>query len=140
MSLEQVEQLAVAGIINGRPSMRCWVSASASFSASPAISTTPSHLGLHSRSVCDLRSSDRGPSLLAADGRGRAHRRDHSRRRDRALGKPPLAQASGPPSLLTIFISSLGLTIAGINLISTLIWTVFSRSIDLVPVRPVAFR
>jgi branched-chain amino acid transport system permease protein len=47
----------------------------------------------------------------------------------------PLARASGPLSLLTIFISSLGLTIAGVNLM-TLAWTAFSRTIDLVPVRP----
>ena len=47
----------------------------------------------------------------------------------------PLAHASGPLSLLTIFISSLGLTIAGVNLI-TLAWTAFSRTIDLVPVTP----
>jgi branched-chain amino acid transport system permease protein len=47
----------------------------------------------------------------------------------------PLARASGALSLLTIFISSLGLTIAGINLI-TLAWTAFSRSIELVPLRP----
>jgi branched-chain amino acid transport system permease protein len=47
----------------------------------------------------------------------------------------PLAQASGPLSLLTIFISSLGLTIAGVNLI-TLAWTAFSRTIDLLPTRP----
>jgi branched-chain amino acid transport system permease protein len=47
----------------------------------------------------------------------------------------PLAHASGPLSLLTIFISSLGLTIAGVNLI-TLAWTAFSRTIDLVPVAP----
>jgi branched-chain amino acid transport system permease protein len=47
----------------------------------------------------------------------------------------PLARASGALALLTIFISSLGLTIAGINLI-TLVWTAFSRSIDLIQVQP----
>jgi branched-chain amino acid transport system permease protein len=45
----------------------------------------------------------------------------------------PLALAAGPLSLLTIFISSLGVTIAGVNLI-TLAWSASSRSIDLVPV------
>jgi branched-chain amino acid transport system permease protein len=47
----------------------------------------------------------------------------------------PLARASGALSLLTIFISSLGVTIAGINLI-TLAWTAFSRSIELLALRP----
>jgi branched-subunit amino acid ABC-type transport system permease component len=44
----------------------------------------------------------------------------------------PLAQASGAASLLTIFISSLGVTIAGLNVI-TLIWSASSRSIDILP-------
>ena len=47
----------------------------------------------------------------------------------------PLAQQSGPLSLLTIFISSLGVTIAGVNLI-TLAWSASSRSIELFPVLP----
>jgi branched-chain amino acid transport system permease protein len=46
----------------------------------------------------------------------------------------PLASAAGSLSLLTIFISSLGVTIAGINLI-TLAWSASSRSIDLMNVR-----
>jgi branched-chain amino acid transport system permease protein len=47
----------------------------------------------------------------------------------------PLALFSGPLSLLTVFISSLGVTIAGINLI-TLAWSAESRSLKLVPVVP----
>ena len=47
----------------------------------------------------------------------------------------PLADAAGPLALLTIFISSLGVTIAGVNLI-TLAWTAFSRSVALVTIRP----
>ncbi len=42
----------------------------------------------------------------------------------------PLARAAGPVSLLPIFISSLGVTIAGLNLF-TLAWSASSRSIDL---------
>jgi branched-chain amino acid transport system permease protein len=47
----------------------------------------------------------------------------------------PLALVSGPLSLLTVFISSLGVTIAGVNLI-TLAWSAQSRSLKLVPVTP----
>jgi branched-chain amino acid transport system permease protein len=47
----------------------------------------------------------------------------------------PLALFSGPLSLLTVFISSLGITIAGVNLI-TLAWSAGSRSLKLVPVVP----
>jgi branched-subunit amino acid ABC-type transport system permease component len=46
----------------------------------------------------------------------------------------PLASAAGSLSLLTVFISSLGVTIAGVNLI-TLAWSASSRSIDLMKVR-----
>jgi branched-subunit amino acid ABC-type transport system permease component len=44
----------------------------------------------------------------------------------------PLAKASGAASLLTIFISSLGVTIAGLNVI-TLIWSASSRALDILP-------
>jgi branched-chain amino acid transport system permease protein len=47
----------------------------------------------------------------------------------------PLSLVSGPLSLLTVFISSLGVTIAGVNLI-TLAWSAQSRSLKLVPVTP----
>lgn len=47
----------------------------------------------------------------------------------------PLALSSGALALLTVFISALGITIAGVNLI-TLMWTAFSRSIYLFEVRP----
>jgi len=47
----------------------------------------------------------------------------------------PLAFFSGPLSLLTVFISSLGVTIAGVNLI-TLIWSAESRTVALVPQVP----
>src|SRR5712691_2011751 len=47
----------------------------------------------------------------------------------------PLALVSGKLSLLTVFISSLGVTIAGINLI-TLVWTSGSRSLGLVSLVP----
>jgi branched-chain amino acid transport system permease protein len=47
----------------------------------------------------------------------------------------PLAQFSGPLALLTVFISSLGVTTAGVNLI-TLAWSAESRTIALVPVVP----
>jgi branched-chain amino acid transport system permease protein len=49
----------------------------------------------------------------------------------------PLAREAGALSLLTVLISSLGVTIAGVNLI-TLIWTAFSKSIHLFQVRPLA--
>lgn len=49
----------------------------------------------------------------------------------------PLGRTSGALSLLTIFISSLGLTIAGVNLI-TLAFTAFSRNIELIPLAPLA--
>jgi len=44
----------------------------------------------------------------------------------------PLAEASGAASLLTVFISSLGVTIAGLNVI-TLVWSASSRAIDILP-------
>lgn len=47
----------------------------------------------------------------------------------------PLALFSGPLSLLTVFISSLGVTIAGVNLI-TLAWSAGSRTLALVPLVP----
>ena len=47
----------------------------------------------------------------------------------------PLAIISGPLSLLTVFISSLGITIAGVNCI-TLVWSATSRSLRVVPVVP----
>jgi branched-chain amino acid transport system permease protein len=50
----------------------------------------------------------------------------------------PLAKASGAASLLTVFISSLGITIAGLNVI-TLIWSASSRSIDILPPQSLHF-
>jgi len=47
----------------------------------------------------------------------------------------PLALVSGKLSLLTVFISSLGVTIAGVNLI-TLVWSSGSRSLGLVSLVP----
>lgn len=47
----------------------------------------------------------------------------------------PLAEMAGALSLLTVLISALGITIAGINLI-TLAWTAQSRSIQLFDVQP----
>jgi branched-chain amino acid transport system permease protein len=49
----------------------------------------------------------------------------------------PLAAASGAASLLSVFISSLGITIAGLNII-TLVWSASSRAIDILP--PVSWR
>jgi branched-chain amino acid transport system permease protein len=49
-----------------------------------------------------------------------------------ALVYRPLARASGGDSLLTVFISSLGVTIAGVNVI-TLIWSASSRALDILP-------
>jgi branched-chain amino acid transport system permease protein len=50
----------------------------------------------------------------------------------------PLSAASGAASLLTVFISSLGVTIAGLNMI-TLIWSASSRSLDILPPRSLHF-
>jgi branched-chain amino acid transport system permease protein len=44
----------------------------------------------------------------------------------------PLAKASGVASLLTVFISSLGITIAGLN-VMTLIWSASSRTLNILP-------
>ena len=93
--------------------------------------------GLHACSLCDFGSRRRAAGLpipLAIVGallRGGGPWRRHRTFRLSAAG----AAHPGPLSLLTIFISSLGLTIAGVNLI-TLAWTAFSRSIELVPLRP----
>ena len=50
----------------------------------------------------------------------------------------PLAGASGAASLLTVFISSLGITIAGLNVI-TLIWSASSRTIEILPPQTLRF-
>ena len=87
--------------------------------------------------VASLLESAAGLPAAARDRRRLARRRGSRRAIERFVYRP-LARASGALSLLTIFISSLGLTIAGINLI-TLAWTAFSRSIELVPLRPLNF-
>jgi branched-subunit amino acid ABC-type transport system permease component len=53
-----------------------------------------------------------------------------------ALVYRPLVKASGTLSLLTVLISSLGITIAGTNII-TLIWSATSRAIPLFDISPV---
>jgi branched-chain amino acid transport system permease protein len=53
-----------------------------------------------------------------------------------ALIYRPLVKASGTLALLTVLISSLGITIAGTNII-TLIWSATSRSIPLFSISPV---
>jgi branched-chain amino acid transport system permease protein len=134
VSLEQVEQLVVAGIING--SFYALVGAgfgiilgvTGRFHYAFALVFT---LAAYVTSVLETTGNVPVPlaiigGLLAAIILGVAIERFVYR---------PLALASGALSLLTIFISSLGLTIAGINLI-TLAWTAFSRSIELVPVQP----
>jgi branched-chain amino acid transport system permease protein len=134
VSLEQVAQLIVAGIING--SFYALVGAgfglilgvTGRFHYAFALVFT---LAAYVTSVLEAPAGLPMPlaivgGLLAAVALGVAIERFVYR---------PLARASGALSLLTIFISSLGLTIAGINLI-TLAWTAFSRSIELVPLRP----
>ena len=134
MSFEQVEQLTAAGIING--SFYALVGAgfglilgvTGRFHYAFALVFT---LAAYVTSVLEAPAGLPMPlaivgGLLAAVALGVATERFVYR---------PLARASGALSLLTIFISSLGLTIAGINLI-TLAWTAFSRSIELVPLRP----
>lgn len=136
MSLEQVAQLTVAGIING--SFYALVGAgfglilgvTGRFHYAFALVFT---LAAYVTSVLETPAGLPMPlavvgGLLAAVALGVAIERFVYR---------PLARASGALSLLTIFISSLGLTIAGINLI-TLAWTAFSRSIELVPLRPLS--
>ena len=137
MSLEQVAQLTVAGIING--SFYALVGAgfglilgiTGRFHYAFALVFT---FAAYVASVLEAPAGLPMPlaivgGLLAAMALGVAIERFVYR---------PLARASGALSLLTIFISSLGLTIAGINLI-TLAWTAFSRSIELVPLRPLNF-
>jgi branched-chain amino acid transport system permease protein len=134
VSLEQIAQLTVAGIING--SFYALVGAgfglilgvTGRFHYAFALVFT---LAAYVTSVLETPAGLPMPlaivgGLLAAVALGVAIERFVYR---------PLARASGSLSLLTIFISSLGLTIAGINLI-TLAWTAFSRSIELVPLRP----
>ena len=136
MSLEQIAQLTVAGIING--SFYALVGAgfglilgvTGRFHYAFALVFT---LAAYVTSVLETPAGLPMPlaivgGLLAAVSLGVAIERFVYR---------PLARASGSLSLLTIFISSLGLTIAGINLI-TLAWTAFSRSIELVPLRPLS--
>jgi branched-chain amino acid transport system permease protein len=135
VSLEQVAQLTVAGVING--SFYALVGAgfglilgvTGRFHYAFALVFT---LSAYVTSVLESPAGWPMPAaivggLLAAIVLGTAIERFVYR---------PLARASGAVSLLTIFISSLGLTIAGINLI-TLAWTAFSRSIELVPLRPI---
>lgn len=134
MSLEQVAQLAVAGIINGSfyalvgAGFGLMLGVTGRFHYAFALVFT---LAAYVTSLLETPAGLPVPlavlgGLLAAIALGVAMERFVYR---------PLARASGPLSLLTIFISSLGLTIAGINLI-TLAWTAFSRSIELVPLRP----
>ncbi len=134
MSLEQVEQLAVAGIINGSfyallgAGFGLILGVTGRFHYAFALVFT---LAAYVTSVAESAGHLAFPlavlaGLSAAAVLGVAIERWIYR---------PLAQAAGALSLLTIFISSLGLTIAGVNLI-TLVWTAFSRSIDLVQVRP----
>jgi branched-chain amino acid transport system permease protein len=134
VSLEQAAQLTVAGIING--SFYALVGAgfglilgvTGRFHYAFALVFT---LAAYVISVLEIPAGLPIPlaivgGLFAAVGLGVAIERIVYR---------PLARASGALSLLTIFISSLGLTIGGVNLI-TLVWTAFSRSIELAPLRP----
>lgn len=134
MSFEQVAQLTVAGIINGSfyalvgAGFGLTLGVTGRFHYAFALVFT---LAAYVTSVLETPAGLPIPlaivgGLVAAVALGIAIERFVYR---------PLSRASGALSLLTIFISSLGLTIAGINLI-TLAWTAFSRSIELVPLRP----
>ena len=138
MSLEQVELLTVAGIINGSfyallgAGFGLVLGVTGRFHYAFALVFT---LAAYVASTLQTAAGWLAPAavsagLMAAVILGTAIERFVYR---------PLAHASGPLSLLTIFISSLGLTIAGVNLI-TLAWTAFSRTIDLVPMRPFHIR
>lgn len=134
MSLEQVAQLTAAGIINGSfyallgAGFGLTLGVTGRFHYAFALVFT---LAAYVASVLEFAAYLPVPlaivgGLIAAISLGVVIERFVYR---------PLALASGPLSLLTIFISSLGLTIAGINLI-TLARTAFSRSIALIPVQP----
>jgi branched-chain amino acid transport system permease protein len=134
MWLQQIEQLAVAGVINGSfyallgVGFGLILGVTGRFHYAFALIFT---LAAYVTSV--MESAARLPviaaviaGLLAAATLGVAI--EHMIYR-------PLAIFSGPLSLLTVFISSLGITIAGVNLI-TLAWSAESRSLKLVPVVP----
>jgi branched-subunit amino acid ABC-type transport system permease component len=134
MDLTQVQQLAVAGIINGSfygllgAGFGLILGVTGRFHYAFALIFT---LAAYVTSLLEQEAGLPAPlailaGLAAAAAAGVAIERWIYR---------GLAALSGPLSLLTIFISSLGITIAGVNLI-TLIFTAFSRLITVVPVAP----
>jgi branched-chain amino acid transport system permease protein len=134
MWIEQAEQLAVAGVINGSfyallgVGFGLILGVTGRFHYAFALVFT---LAAYVTSVLESAGGFPVPlaviaGLLAAALGGVAIERFVYR---------PLAFFAGPLSLLTVFISSLGVTIAGINLI-TLAWSAASRSIALVTVSP----
>jgi len=132
VSFEQVTQLTVAGIINGSfyallgAGFGLVLGVTGRFHYAFALVFT---LAAYVTSVLQTAAGWITPPAVAA---GLAAAITLGTAIERLVYRP-LAQASGPLSLLTIFISSLGLTIAGVNLI-TLAWTAFSRTIDLMPI------
>lgn len=136
MGIEQVEQLAVAGVINGSfyallgVGFGLILGVTGRFHYAFAFVFT---LGAYVASVLEGPGHvPAAPAILA----GLAAAALCGVLIERFVYRP-LAVFAGPLALLTIFISSLGVTIAGVNLI-TLAWSAASRSVTLVPVYPLA--
>lgn len=134
MSLTEVEQLTVAGIINGSAYALLGVSFALVLGVTGRFHYAFALVYTVAAYVTSVLISGAGVSyplamlaaLVAAAALGVAIERIVYR---------PLAAASGVLSLLTIFIAALGITIAGVNGI-TLIWSSQSRAIDAFSVKP----
>jgi branched-chain amino acid transport system permease protein len=134
VSLTEVEQLTVAGIINGSAYALLGVSFALVLGVTGRFHYAFALVYTVAAYVTSVLISGAGvpyplamlAALVAAAALGVAIERIVYR---------PLAAASGVLSLLTIFIAALGITIAGVNGI-TLIWSSQSRAIDAFSVKP----
>ncbi|MEN3283947.1 MAG: branched-chain amino acid transport system permease protein [Solirubrobacteraceae bacterium] len=134
MSLTEVEQLTVAGIINGSAYALLGVSFALVLGVTGRFHYAFALVYTVAAYVTSVLISGAGvpyplamlAAPVAAAALGVAIERIVYR---------PLAAASGVLSLLTIFIAALGITIAGVNGI-TLIWSSQSRAIDAFSVKP----
>jgi branched-chain amino acid transport system permease protein len=134
MWLQQIEQLAVAGAINGSFYALLGVGFGLILGVTGRFHYAFALIFTFAAYITSVMESAGGLPVIAAVIVGLLAAAVLGVAIERLIYRP-LALVSGPLSLLTVFISSLGITIAGVNLI-TLAWSAESRSLKLVPVVP----
>jgi branched-chain amino acid transport system permease protein len=136
VSLEEVQQLTVAGIINGSGYALLGASFGLILGVTGRFHYAYALVFTFAAYVTSVLITPAGVPYPLAMGAGLVAAVVLGVLCERVVYRP-VAQASGALSLLAVFIASLGITIAGVNII-TLIWSSSGRAIDGFPVEAMA--